>query len=154
MTTDVEKPPSKKELAYKADVYALAEFILKDVPEEDRRVIEDMTSHFFAPGVYCRMYWLPTGDIVLGREHKTTHLNILTRGKVRVATPEGPIVFDARAEPLIFVSGAGVQKTIFCEDECFWITVHPNPTDETDIEKLEEQIAYGAPELDSDEDLT
>ena len=144
MSKELEKPRTKKELAYLDDVNALADYLMHD-PELDgaRRDIPDMTSHFFAPGVYCRMYWLPEGDLALGKAHKTTHLNILCRGVVVVATPDGPIQFDAKERPIVFVSEAGDQKTIYCIEECFWITIHP--TEETDLDKLEAMLVDSLP---------
>jgi hypothetical protein len=40
--------------------------------------------------------------------------------------------------PCVFVSGAGVRKVLFIEETMTWLTVHP--TEETDVEKLEEAL--------------
>lgn len=44
-------------------------------------------------------------------------------------------VFEA---PMSFVSEAGVRKVLYIEEDMLWTTVHP--TDETDIEKLENEL--------------
>lgn len=131
--------PSKKkrELIHRSEVIHLEDAMMQ-LPEEEKRVIEEMTHHFFAPGCYARMYLIPTGDIVVGKIHKTEHFNILCRGKVSVASVDGPIIFDATERPQVFVSKAGVKKAVYAIEEAWWITIHV--TDETDLEKIEDEV--------------
>ena len=134
-----ELVPSKKkqELMHRHEVLSL-EDLMQSLPEEEKRHIPDMTHHFFAPGCYARMYLIPTGDIVIGKIHKTEHFNILCRGKVSVASIDGPIIFDATERPQVFVSTAGVKKAVYAIEEAWWITIHV--TEETDLEKIEDAV--------------
>jgi hypothetical protein len=127
----------QKELVHRKDIMALQDHMMS-LPPDLLRNIPDMTTDWFGPGIYLRMYWLPTGDIAIGKIHKTEHFNILCRGKVSVSTPDGPVIFDATERPVVFLSKPGVKKAIYCIEECFWITTHV--TDETDREKLEDEL--------------
>ena len=127
----------KRELIHQKEILSLQDLMLS-LPEEELEDIDSLTSSFFAPHCYLRMFLLPKGDIVIGKIHKTEHFNIICRGKVSVAGPEGPMIFDATEKPVIFVSSPGVKKTIYAIEETWWITTHV--TDETDLEKLEDEL--------------
>jgi len=91
--------------------------------------------HNFAPGVYLRTVKMPAGSIVIGHEHKTKHFNIVLTGKAKVVMDNTYYFITA---PAVFVSEPGVRKVLHVIEEMIWSTVHP--TDETEIEKLEEQL--------------
>lgn len=91
--------------------------------------------HHFAPGIYVREIWMPKGAIILGHRHKTDHLNIIAQGSVLVRM-EGRV--EHIVAPYTVRSGAGVRKALYILEDTIWMTVHDNPTDETDIPTLEE----------------
>jgi hypothetical protein len=95
-------------------------------------------AHRFAPGVYAREITMPTGWAFLGEKHRTTHLNIISKG--RVSFRAGGAVQTVEA-PYTFVSEAGVQKMLYIHEETVWTTIHP--TDETDIPTLEAMLVDG-----------
>ncbi len=90
--------------------------------------------HTFTPGVYVRSTFFRKGLIVLGHEHLAETINILSQGSCSIIT--GGTAKEMRA-PAIFVSPPGERKVaIFLEDST-WSNVHANPTNETNLEKLE-----------------
>ena len=91
--------------------------------------------HYFSKGVYVREIFMGAGTIVIGKIHKTEHLNILQRGKVSIYDESG--VFTLQG-PITFSSGAGVQKVLYIHEDTTWSTVHV--TDETDLVKLESEL--------------
>lgn len=93
-------------------------------------------NNMFAPGVYMREIFMPAGSFVIGKKHKTKHFNIVMKGSAKVMCGEG--VFDVQA-PYVFVSDAGVQKLLYITENTTWLTIHP--TEETNVEVLEEQLA-------------
>lgn len=93
--------------------------------------------NLFAPGVLIRGITMPAEKYILGHKHKTAHFNIIIQGRVRVMI--GGKVEELVA-PCIFNSGAGVQKLLYIIEETKWLTVHANPEDETDFDKLEEML--------------
>lgn len=90
--------------------------------------------HHFAPGVYIREIFMPAGTIVIGKIHRTEHFNIIHRGKAYLIDEDGSVELG----PSTFVSKAGVQKTLYIEEDTVWSTVHL--TDLRDLEALEAQL--------------
>ena len=99
--------------------------------------------HQFAPGVYLREITMPATHVVVGRVHKTSHFNIISKGCVSFWMP-GHAVQTVTA-PYTFVSEAGAQKVLYIHEDTVWTTVHP--TDETDVETLENILAEPNPLL-------
>lgn len=104
---------------------------------KDEEQVEMPLIHRFSPGIYMREIFMPAGTFVIGHIHKTRHYNIVLSGRARVMI-EGEIR-DIVA-PCAFESGAGVQKVLYIVESMRWLTVHANPTDETDVVKLEESL--------------
>jgi hypothetical protein len=95
------------------------------------------TVHHFAPGVYMRELRIPKGTVLTGKIHKTEHLNILSQGSLDVMTEDGIKKLTAST---VIKSQPGIKRAGYAHDDCVWITVHHNPTDEQDVLKLEEML--------------
>lgn len=93
------------------------------------------TKHFFAPGVYVREIFMPAGAVIIGKIHKTRHLNIIQQGKVALANEDGTSTILG---PCTFMSDAGVQKALLIIEDTVWSTVHV--TELRDLESLEAQL--------------
>jgi len=93
--------------------------------------------HHFSTNMYIREVTMPTDTIVLGHEHTTTHLNILSKGSIIVVDLTSGNKLEIEA-PYTFESLAGVRKIFFVIEEATFSTVHS--TDETDIDKLEDTL--------------
>lgn len=91
--------------------------------------------HAFAPGAYARTIFIPAGTLVVGKIHKHAHLNILIRGRVSVATEEGPMEIEA---PRVMTSKAGTKRVVYAHSPVLWTTIHL--TDKTDPAEIEEEI--------------
>lgn len=115
-----------------ADIKNLQEYALT-LPQ----VIYDTVDHF-SPGVYVREFQMPAGHFVIGKEHKTRHLNILTTGRCTVWTVHGRIELDASYGPKIFESMAGVKKVVLAHSDIVWLTIHA--TEETNQDRLENEM--------------
>jgi hypothetical protein len=100
-------------------------------------------THHFAPGSYAREMTIPAGVIIIGKIHRHAHINVISKGRVRVVTEAGAETFEA---PHTFVSEQGTKRVVFAESETVWTTVHV--IDETDLDKIE-----GAVIADSYEEL-
>lgn len=98
--------------------------------------------HIFAPGLYAREMTIPEGIVIVGKIHKHAHVNTLSKGRCSVMTEFGPMELVA---PCSFVSQPGTKRVVIAHEETVWTTYHP--TDETDVEKIEEQII--APSYDA-----
>jgi hypothetical protein len=93
--------------------------------------------HWLAPGIYAREIHLPGGTVVVGKIHRHRHLNIISKGRITCYTEFGLETLEA---PASFISEPGTKRVVLTHEDAIWTTIHPNPTDETDISKLEEMF--------------
>ena len=91
--------------------------------------------HFFAPGMFAREMTIPAGTVLTGAVHKTEHLNIISKGRIKVMTEEGMVEICA---PHTMISKPGIKRAGYAIEETVWTTIHA--TEETDIDKLVEEL--------------
>lgn len=93
--------------------------------------------HWLAPGIYAREIHLPAGTVVVGKIHRHRHFNIISQGRVTCYTEFG---LEHHQAPASFISEPGTKRVVMTHEDAIWTTIHPNPTDETDVSKLEEMF--------------
>jgi len=106
---------------------------LKALPQ-----VECPLEHHFSDGIYLRQITMPAGIFVLGKKHKTRHLNVVLKGVVEIRTGENEVA--TITAPCTFESFEGVQKTLHIIEECVWQTIHLNPENIEDIPTLEDRL--------------
>ncbi len=108
--------------------------------------------HSFADGVYMREFFSPKGYFMVTKLHREAYISWLVNGEVTVMTEQGGVKMKG---PRIINSPAGAKRIIYAHEDFTWITVHPNPTNSTNIEELEARIHVdgGYDELDKVIDL-
>jgi hypothetical protein len=107
------------------------------LPDGERIDESPPLKHLLAPGVYAREIHLAAGTLVVGRVHRHRHLNIISQGRITCYTEFGLETLEA---PASFVSEPGTKRVVLTHEDAIWTTIHPNPTDETDVSKLEEMF--------------
>ena len=95
-------------------------------------------THKFVDGIYVREIFMPKGTVCVGKIHKHRHPNFLMKGRVTVVTEEGGV--EQLTAPLSMISPAGTQRAVYVHEDTIWITVHSNPDNETDLEKIEDFV--------------
>tara|TARA_Y100001972_G_scaffold127676_1_gene185279 strand:+ start:7173 stop:7658 length:486 start_codon:yes stop_codon:yes gene_type:complete len=117
---------------------------LKSIDNKDIIVVTDKNSeqlcpltHKFSDGMYVREIFIPAGCFVVGKIHKHDHPNFLLSGETIVVTEEGTQELKG---PLSMVSKAGTKRALYAKTDLVWVTVHLNPTNTTDLTKLEKEI--------------
>tara|TARA_R100000664_G_C2759256_1_gene148826 strand:- start:1694 stop:2158 length:465 start_codon:yes stop_codon:yes gene_type:complete len=93
--------------------------------------------HSFADQVYIRQMDMKKGTIVVGAIHKHLHVWFLLTGKLTVATKNG---IEDFISPCYVVSQPGSQRVIYADEDSIFVNIHKNPTNTTNIEKLEKEI--------------
>ncbi|MHA1883384.1 MAG: hypothetical protein ACTSUO_10115 [Candidatus Thorarchaeota archaeon] len=93
------------------------------------------TNHTFFDGMYMREIFMPAGTLVVSKIHKTNHPYFVMIGKCKVMTENGVETIEA---PYVGGTAAGTQRILYVLEDTHWLTVHA--TEETDLEKIEEQI--------------
>lgn len=82
-----------------------------------------------------RELFIPKDTILTGKIHKYKQINILIKGELVVSIGDQLTRIKA---PFIVVAPAGTKRLAKAIEDSVWLTVHG--TDETDIEKIEEQL--------------
>ena len=94
--------------------------------------------HTFCEGIYVRQIAMPAGTVCVGKIHRHEHPNFLMKGRVTVVTEEGGI--EELKGPLVMMSPAGTQRAVYVHEDALWVTIHHNPDNEKDLDKLEDFI--------------
>lgn len=90
----------------------------------------EVTEHY-CNGVYAREIFIPAGTTLVGEIHNHPHINVVSKGKIRVVTDEGVKVIEA---PCTFISPAGVKRAGYVLKDTVWTTIHAtNKTNSDDI---------------------
>ena len=93
-------------------------------------------TNYFAHGTYGRELLVKKGTIITGKIHKHSCITIILYGHCKVLTDSGD--FEVMG-PKVFVTGTG-SKGVYAYEDTLWLTVHPNPDDDQDLETLEKNI--------------
>ena len=123
----------KTQAQMRAEILAI-EAAMMAMPEHQ---IEFPVTHHFSPGVYMREMFIPKGATLTGKIHKTEHLNILSQGDLSVWTESGIKRLKASS---IVKSLPGSKRVGHAHEDSVWTTVHHNPDNDTDIEKIEHRL--------------
>jgi len=91
--------------------------------------------HYFANGLYLREIYIPKGTCLTGKIHKTEHICILSLGEVSVCTDSGMKRIKAST---VVHSEPGTKRVLYAHEDSVWINCHFNPTNESDLEKIDE----------------
>jgi quercetin dioxygenase-like cupin family protein len=116
--------------------------------------VDALTTHRFADGLYSRQLVIPAGHCAVGKIHKREHFTFIMSGQVVVLTENGPVEMCG---PCVLVTKPGTKRAVYAVTDSVWITVHVNPDNERDMDKLEQlHIAptFGSLETQEHERLT
>lgn len=102
------------------------ELALKELPQ-----LEVTLKHHFCQGVYAREGFIPKGACFVGRVHKQSQINIISKGDISVLTERGLIRMTA---PCTLVSPPGAQRAAYAHEDTVWTTILG--TDETDPDTI------------------
>ena len=109
----------------------------------ENKMTELDVKHHFAPGVYAREVLLPAGSVVVGKTHKTEHLNIISQGHCTVHCMGEVLEIHG---PYTFVSEAGAKKAVYSHTDVIWTNIHV--TDKTDVDEIEKEVIDGMAEIE------
>ena len=93
-------------------------------------------THHWADGQYGREMHLRSGELVIGKMHRYSTLNILLEGEIGIGMPgEAPELMQA---PRVFVSEANCKKVIIAVTDARFIVLHP--TKLRDVAAIEQKF--------------
>tara|TARA_R100001369_G_scaffold59310_1_gene86112 strand:- start:700 stop:1167 length:468 start_codon:yes stop_codon:yes gene_type:complete len=94
-------------------------------------------THSFSDGVYIREMSMLKDGIVIGKIHDRSQTWFLMKGKLKIVTENGIVVYTA---PTYVNAPAGAKRVIQALENSVFVNVHPNPDNTTDIKTLEERL--------------
>jgi hypothetical protein len=95
--------------------------------------------HHFADGVYGREIDIPKGSLIIGKLHKFSQINVVSKGDISVLLDNG---WKRLTAPCTFASPAGIKRAAYIHEDTTWTTF--SGTDEKDLDKLEEVLTIGS----------
>ena len=98
------------------------------------------THHLFPKDLYVREVFMKKGDIILTRVHMVEHAFIVSCGVFLVWSDE-----NGWEKVTAFHSGItkpGTRRLILILEDTIFTTVHPNPKNETDPDKIVEEVTF------------
>jgi hypothetical protein len=93
--------------------------------------------HDFEDQLYMRKMKMKAGSVVISAIHETNHFWFLMTGKILVNT-NGEII--EHIAPCYEHSAKGAKRVIHCLEDCIFINIHKNPSNEKDLNILEKQL--------------
>jgi len=134
VTLDIDGMPDPEK---REEILGIEDRMNQFLEDSDQEGIgeNDNVRHIFAPGVYAREITINPGEFIVGKLHKTSHINIISEGDISVKTEFGTHRYKA---PYTFVSQVGTKRVVFAHEKTIWTTIHP--TEETDLEKIEDHV--------------
>ncbi len=119
-------------------ICALEAALSQNKAASDEALSKCILTHTFSDRTYARQLYIPAGTVVVGKIHKHAHLNIVSRGRVHVATEFGFDVIDAMDAPVTFSSVPGTKRAVYAETDVYWTTIHV--TNKTNLKEIEAEI--------------
>ena len=89
--------------------------------------------HSFADGIYIREMRMKQGQLGFSAIHKHSYGFFLLSGILQSSKEEGVEEFIS---PCYVVSPRGAKRIVYAVEDCVIVTVHANPTNTTDLDKL------------------
>lgn len=103
--------------------------------------VEMPLNHTFADGQYGRSIFIPAGTLATTRIHLYGHIFVLSLGSV--STWEGAkLGWQFMAAPHIGTTSPGTRRIVYAHTDTIWTTMHLNPRNETDPDKLVDELTF------------
>lgn len=100
---------------------------------EDEQGVELEPIEYHCNGVYARELKIPKGVACIGGIHLHAHINVVSKGVIRVFTEEGVKTITA---PSTFISPAGTKRAGYVLEDTVWTVFHAtDSTNEGEIRK-------------------
>jgi len=111
----------------------------KTIIDRELEQVEPPIEHIFAPGLYIRKMVMPAGCLVIGKRHRHVTCNMLSAGEMSIMTSDQSSGEQVTA-PYFFNTDPNVKKMLYSHTECIFLNIHPNPTNETNVDQLEKEF--------------
>ena len=130
---------TKQQKKFRKQIKDLEKSLLES---EDNRVAKGNSNmfplkHYFVEGLYIREMFIKKNSFIIGKIHKQDHAWFLLKGKLLIITENEEKEIKA---PFFSTSLAGTKKVGHALEDSIFINIHPNASNEKDINIIEENI--------------
>lgn len=94
--------------------------------------------NIFTPGIYGRQVLITAGVAIVTKIHKVEHPFIISAGVVEVEDEKGNR--EVLKAPHVGVTMPGTRRKLIAHEDTIWTTFHPNPSNETDPDKIVAEV--------------
>jgi quercetin dioxygenase-like cupin family protein len=127
-------------LAKKEEISKLEELLINN--SKDLRIVVGDSEvfplkHTFVDGVYIREMGMKADTFVISKIHNLKHAWFLMKGRLTVLTDEETKEYIA---PCYVVAKPGAKRVIYAHEDSTFVTVHPNPNNEENLELIEPNL--------------
>lgn len=126
-------PASTASIDAHARIDALELAMLVNLPLVDQPLV-----HRFLPGLYVRQVTNPAGSLVTTKIHATRHPFVLLRGRLSVYSMDGGV--EHLEAPHFGITEPGTRRVIYAHEDSVFLTFHPNPDNEEDLDAIEARL--------------
>ena len=126
----VNMPLSKDE--FREGIYNIQNIMIEEMKDQH---VQPEVRHFFSDGTYGREMTILKGTAIVGKIHKHSHINVISKGIIDVWTEYDQVRYEA---PITFVSKPLTKRLVRAVEDTVWTTIHA--TDETDLDKIEKEV--------------
>jgi len=117
---------------FRAGLFNLETIMIEEMSDYH---VEPEVEHFFADGSYGRKMTIEAGTVIVGKIHKHSHINVISKGIIQVWTEFDTVTYEA---PITFVSHPLTKRLVKALEDTVWTTIHV--TNETDLDKIENEV--------------
>jgi|TARA_B110000967_G_scaffold184737_1_gene204448 hypothetical protein len=93
--------------------------------------------HNFSDQLYMREMKMKAGTFVVSAMHHTDHFWFLMTGRIQVTTDGETVEHIA---PCFEKSIKGAKRLITCTEDCVFINVHKNPSNDQNLDKIQKNL--------------
>ena len=93
--------------------------------------------HRFTKELYIREMYCPKNSICFSVIHKKSNVLFLLSGKIAISSENG---IEELTGPTYVLTEPGIKRVILGLEDVVVVTVHPNPDNIKDLEKIEKQL--------------
>ena len=94
-------------------------------------------NHYFSDGLYIREMFCPKGYLAFTVIHNTANPLFMMKGTMAISSEEG---VQELVAPTFVLTKPGTKRICYFLEDTVCVTVHPNPDELTDLDKIEKKM--------------
>ena len=97
--------------------------------------------HYFSKGLYAREITIPKDTLLIGKMHRFSQINTVSKGDISVLTENG---WKRMKAPFTFESPPGIKRAGYTHEDTVWTTYIGTEEREQDMDKMDDLLTIGS----------